>query len=204
VVQSASVHCSGEAERRGQALALGAGTTTAASARRSQVEEGGVAANAGDDGGARELVAEQGGVGAVGDQPEAMVGQPLDELEDHPGRQLDQAELLFFFFLHLLPLAVQADHHRQGQRLATPGRGDAKGEDHHVEAPGRHLVGDRSGGDRVVEVAGAVHLAPALVDQGVVEQQGEPALRCPMLDEVDDQARQSSSGDHLLSRTQRA
>src|SRR2546423_7132454 len=61
------------AERRGQALALGAGTTTAAGARRGQVVEGGVAADAGDDGGARELVAQQGGVGAVGDQAEAMV-----------------------------------------------------------------------------------------------------------------------------------
>src|SRR6266700_586771 len=117
-----------------------------------------------------------------------MVGQPLDELEDHAGRQLDQAELLLFLRRPLLALAVQADHHRQRQRLAAPGGGGAKGEDDHVEATGRHFVGDRRRGDRVVEVAGAVHLAPALVDQAVVQQQGEQALRRPALDKVDDQA----------------
>jgi hypothetical protein len=116
-----------------------------------------------------------------------MVGQPLDESEDHPGRQLDQAELLLFRRRSLPTLAVQADHHRHGQRLAAPGGGDAKGEDDHVEAPGRHLVGDRGGGDGVVEVAGAVHLASAFVDQGVVEQKDQPAHRRPVLDELDDQ-----------------
>jgi hypothetical protein len=48
-------------------------------------------------------------------------------------------------------------------------------------------VGDRRG-DGVVEVAGAVDLAPALVDQGVVEQQDQPAFRRSVLDKLDDQA----------------
>jgi hypothetical protein len=49
-------------------------------------------------------------------------------------------------------------------------------------------VGDRGGGDRVVEEADAVHLASALVDRGAVEQQGQQPVCRQELDEVDDQA----------------
>ena len=156
----------GNALQGGQACALLAGATAlAGEAGGRQLEEGGIAAEARSDHRGGHSARGQGGVGAVADEVEVVIGQPGGQFSDHHGGELDMG---------WAALDEEAGIDRQGQGLGAAGDADADTDQDDVEAEGVDDLADR-GADGVAEDADALDVTAGLVDEGVVDEQVDRA-----------------------------
>ena len=116
-------------------------------------------------------------VGAVAAEQEVTIGQPAGHLLDHGLAEIEEGGSA---------LAVQADVDGQAERFTAPGRTDAEREHDQVEAVREHgVLAART--DRVPEAASAVDLAPALVEEGVVEVQQQAFAQLEVSEEQAEQ-----------------